>query len=178
MENGLAKGIREVEEKFERGEYFLLDLMLSAEAMKAGLKVLKPEIEKQSKKTRGTGKFLIGTVEGDLHDIGKTIVKTMLTAEGFEVIDLGVDVPDQKFVEKVKKHKPDILGLSALMTTTRIKQRDIINALKKANLRDQVKVMIGGAAVTPEWCEKIGADAFGEDAIDAVNKAKTLISNK
>jgi len=175
IENGLAKGLREVGGRFERGEMFLMQLIMSGEAMKAGLQVLKPEILKQKKQLTGSGTVLIGTVEGDIHDIGKSIVNAMLTAEGFDVIDLGVDVPDQVFVEKTKEIKPHILGLSALMTTTRTKQKDVIEALKRSELRDVAKVMVGGATITPEWAEEIGADAYGEDAVDAARKAKGLI---
>jgi methylmalonyl-CoA mutase cobalamin-binding domain/chain len=123
-----------------------------------------------------TGKFLLGTVEGDIHDIGKSIVAAMLTAEGFDVIDMGVDIPDKVFVEKTKELKPNILGLSALMTTTRTKQKDVIEALKQAGIRDKVRVMVGGATVTPEWAKEIGADSYGEDAIDATKKARQLLS--
>jgi len=175
IENGLAKGLREVGGRFERGEMFLMQLIMSGEAMKAGLQVLKPEILQQKKQLTGSGTVLIGTVEGDIHDIGKSVVIAMLTAEGFDVIDLGVDVPDQVFVEKTKEIKPHILGLSALMTTTRTKQKDVIEALKRSELRGVVKVMVGGATVTPEWAEEIGADAYGEDAVDAARKAKGLI---
>jgi len=175
IENGLAKGLREVGGRFERGEMFLMQLIMSGEAMKAGLQVLKPEILKQKKQLTGSGTVLIGTVEGDIHDIGKSVVNAMLTAEGFDVIDLGVDVPDQVFVEKTKEMKPHILGLSALMTTTRTKQKDVIEALRQSELRGFVKVMVGGATVTPEWAEEIGADAYGEDAVDAARKAKKLI---
>lgn len=175
IENGLAKGLKEVGGRFERGEMFLMQLIMSGEAMKAGLQVLKPEILKQKKQLTGSGTVLIGTVEGDIHDIGKSVVSAMLTAEGFDVIDLGVDVPDQVFVEKTKEIKPHILGLSALMTTTRTKQKDVIEALKRSELRDVAKVMVGGATVTPEWAEEIGADAYGEDAVDAARKAKNLI---
>lgn len=174
VENGLAKGLREVGRKFEAGEMFLMQLILSGEAMKAGVEVLKPEMLKQKKQATGP-KFLIGTVEGDIHDIGKSIVAAMLTAEGFEVIDVGADIADKVFIEKTKEIKPHILGLSALMTTTRTKQRDIIEALKQAGTRNAVKVMVGGATVTPEWAQETGADAYGEDAIEAVRKAKQLV---
>ncbi len=175
IEKGLAKGLREVGRRFECGELFLMQLILSGEAMKAGVQVLKPEILRLQKELKGMGTYLIGTVEGDIHDIGKSIVTAMLTAEGFDVVDLGVDVPDQLFVEKTKEIKPPILGLSALMTTTRTKQKDVIDALRRAGLKDAVKVMVGGATVTPEWAQEIGADAYGEDAIDATKKAKGLV---
>jgi 5-methyltetrahydrofolate--homocysteine methyltransferase len=175
IQNGLAKGLREIGAKFERGEMFLMELILGGEAMKAGLEVLKPEIAKQRKELTGSGTVILGTVEGDMHDIGKSVVNAMLTAEGFEVTDLGVDVPDQVFVNKTKEIKPHILGLSALMTTTRTKQKDVIDALKRAQLRNAVKVMVGGATVTPEWASEIAADGYGEDAVDAAKKAKELI---
>lgn len=177
IENGLAKGLREVGRRFECGEMFLMQLILSGEAMKAGVGVLKPEVLKQKRQLKGLGTFLIGTVEGDLHDIGKSIVSAMLTAEGFDVVDLGVDIPDNVFVEKVKEIKPQILGLSALMTTTRTKQKDVVEALKRAGARNMVKVMVGGATVTPEWARETGADAYGEDAVDAAKKAKQLVNS-
>jgi len=175
IENGLAKGLREVGRRFEAGEMFLMQLILSGEAMKTGVEMLKPEMLRQKKQLAGSGKFLIGTVEGDIHDIGKSIVAAMLTAEGFEVVDVGVDIPDKVFVDKTKEIKPNILGLSALMTTTRTKQRDVIEALKQAGARNAVKVMVGGATVTPEWAQETGADAYGEDAIEAARKAKQIV---
>jgi corrinoid protein of di/trimethylamine methyltransferase len=175
VEKGLAKGLREVGRKFEAGEMFLMQLILSGEAMKTGLEVLKPEMLRQKKQLAASGKFLIGTVEGDIHDIGKSIVAAMLTAEGFDVVDIGVDIPDRVFVEKTKELEPDILGLSALMTTTRTKQMDVIQALKQAGSRNAVKVMVGGATVTPEWAQQIGADGYAEDAIDATKKARQLL---
>jgi 5-methyltetrahydrofolate--homocysteine methyltransferase len=175
IQNGLAKGLREIGARFEKGEMFLMELILGGEAMKAGLEVLKPEIAKQRKELTGSGMVILGTVEGDMHDIGKSVVNAMLTAEGFDVTDLGVDVPDQVFVNKTKEIKPHILGLSALMTTTRTKQKDVIDALKRAQLRNAVKVMVGGATVTPEWASEIAADGYGEDAVDAAKKAKELV---
>jgi corrinoid protein of di/trimethylamine methyltransferase len=175
VEKGLAKGLREVGRRFEAGEMFLMQLILSGEAMKTGLEVLKPEMLRQKKQLATTGKFLIGTVEGDIHDIGKSIVAAMLTAEGFDVVDIGVDVPDKVFVEKTKELEPNIVGLSALMTTTRTKQMEVIDALRKAGARNTVKVMVGGATVTPEWAQQIGADGYGEDAIEATKKARELL---
>jgi trimethylamine corrinoid protein len=175
IENGLAKGLREVGRKFDCGEMFLMQLILSGEAMKTGVELLKPEILRQKKQLKGSGTFLIGTVEGDLHDIGKSIVSAMLTAEGFDVVDVGVDIPDKVFVDKTREIKPQILGLSALMTTTRTKQKDVIEALKQAGTRNAVKVIVGGATVTPEWAKEIGADAYGEDAVDAPKKARQLL---
>jgi trimethylamine corrinoid protein len=175
IENGLAKGLREVGRRFEAGEMFLMQLILSGEAMKTGVDMLKPEMLRQKKQLAASGKFLIGTVEGDIHDIGKSIVAAMLTADGFDVVDMGVDIPDKTFVEKTKELKPNILGLSALMTTTRTKQKDVIESLRQAGSRDAVKVMVGGATVTPEWAQQIGADAYGEDAIEATKIAKQLL---
>ena len=175
IENGLAKGLREVGRRFDCGEMFLVELILSGEAMKTGVEIMKPEILRQKKQLKGSGTFLIGTVEGDLHDIGKSIVSAMLTAEGFEVVDVGVDIPDKVFVDKAKEIKPQILGLSALMTTTRTKQKDVMEALKQAGTRNAVKVMVGGATVTPEWAKEIGADAYGEDGVEAPRMAKQLL---
>lgn len=178
IEKGLSKGVRIVGEGFGRGELFLMDLMAAAESMKAGLEILKPLILQKNEKLETIGMFLIGTVSGDIHDIGKTIVASMLFANGFEVIDLGVDVPNEVFVEKVKELQPDILGLSALMTTTMFSQKAVIDSLKKAGIRDKVKVMIGGAIVTQEWAEEIGVDAWSKDTLETVEKAKELIRLK
>jgi corrinoid protein of di/trimethylamine methyltransferase len=178
IEKGLAKGLREVGRRFEAGEMFLMQLILSGEAMKTGVEILKPEMVRQKKQLAASGKFLIGTVEGDIHDIGKSIVAAMLTAEGFDVVDMGADIPDKVFVDKTRELKPDILGLSALMTTTRTKQMDVIEALKQSGTRNTVKVMVGGATVTPEWAQTVGADGYGEDAIEAAKKAKQLLKDQ
>jgi len=177
VENGLAKGLREVGRRFEAGEMFLMQLILSGEAMKTGLEMLRPEMLRQKKQLASSGKFLIGTVEGDIHDIGKSIVAAMLTADGFNVFDIGVDIPDKVFVEKINEVKPEIVGLSALMTTTRTKQKDVIEALSRVGVRNGVKVMVGGATVTPEWAQEIGADGYAEDAIDATKKARQLLGS-
>jgi len=175
VDKGLAKGIRTVGERYGRGEIFLTELLMGAEAMKIGMKIINPEIQRQKKELKRVGSMVIGTVSGDIHDLGKNIVTALFSAHGFDVVDLGVDVPDQKFIEKVKELKPDILGLSALMTSTIPKQRDIINTLKSQGLRDKVKVMIGGAAVNEDFAHEIGADGYAENANDAVNKAKLLV---
>jgi len=177
LEEGLASALREIGDKFGRGEIFLTELVAAAQAMEAGAEVLKKKILEMGR-AEYVGRFLIGTVEGDIHSLGKGIVAAMLMAAGFEVIDLGEDVPTEVFVEKVREFKPDILGLSALMTTTMAKQREIIEALKAAGLRDKVKVMVGGAPVTEEWAREIGADACGLDANDAVKKALQLVGRK
>ncbi|MEM2137234.1 MAG: corrinoid protein [Candidatus Methanomethylicia archaeon] len=175
IENGLAEGIRIVGEKFEAGEVFLTELAIAAEAMKAALKILEPLILSSGKERKSLGKVVIGTVEGDIHDIGKNIVSIFLMASGFEVIDLGADVPVELFVEKVKEVKPDIVAMSALMTTTMVKMMDVIKALEREGLRDRVKVMIGGAPTSKEWAREIGADGHGSDAIEAVEVAKKFM---
>jgi len=174
LEHGLAKGLREVGDRFGRGEAFITELIAAAQAMEAGAEILNREIERRGAAREAVGRFLIGTVDS----IGKNIVATMLKAAGFEVIDIGVDVPTQTFVEKVRELKPDILGLSALMTTTMMKQKEVIEALREAGLRDQVKVIIGGAPVTEEWAREIGADAVGLDAASAVEASLKLIGAK
>ena len=175
LEEGLAKALKEVGDRFGRGDAFITELIAAAQAMEAGAGVLNEEIARRGASRRAVGRFLIGTVEGDIHSIGKNIVATMLSAAGFEVVDIGVDVTTETFVEKVRELKPDILGLSALMTTTMTKQRDIIEALRDAGMRDGVKVIIGGAPVTEDWVEEIGADACGLDAGSAVKTALSLM---
>ena len=177
LEEGLAKPLREVGNRFETGEAFITELIASAEVMEAGAEVLNREIARRGANRESAGRFLIGTVEGDIHSIGKNIVATLLNASGFEVIDLGTDVPTLTFVEKVKELEPDILGLSALMTTTMAKQKEIIGALTDAGLRSNVKVIVGGAPVTEEWVQEIGADAAGFDAGNAVQKAIDLMED-
>jgi len=176
IEDGLAQGLRQVGEQFGRHELFLPDLVMAAEAMKAALSILEPALVRRGEERRLVGRVLIGTVEGDVHDIGKSIVTAVLTAGGFEVIDLGVDVKASAFVEKVGELKPDILGLSALLSTAILKQREVAEALTKAGLRGKVKLIIGGAAVTKEWAERIGVDGFAKDAFEALDVAKKLLS--
>ena len=178
LEEGLAKALREVGDRFGRGDAFITELIAAAQAMEAGAEVLNKEIAKLGASRRTIGRFLIGTVEGDIHSIGKNIVATMLRSAGFEVIDLGVDVPTLTIVEKVRELKPDIVGLSALMTTTMTKQREVIEALEGAGLRGEVKVIVGGSPVTEEWVEEIGADACGLDAGSAVGLALELIGEE
>jgi corrinoid protein of di/trimethylamine methyltransferase len=175
LEDGLGRGLRRVGTLFGNREAFLPELVIAAEAMKAGLAILEPELREGSVARTQRGTFLIGTVAGDIHDIGKVIVSAMLIADGFKVIDLGVDVPTATFIEQVQQHQPDILGLSALLSTTIPLQREVIEALQHAGLRRKVKVMIGGAAVTPEWANEIEVDAYAKDAIEAVHLAKRLL---
>jgi len=175
IEAGLAKGVKIVGDRFAAGEAFLTELAIAAEAMKQATAILEPAISKSSKvPKKALGKVIIGTVEGDIHDIGKSIVSTMLMVAGFEVIDLGVDVPVEKFVEKTKEIKPDIIGMSALMTTTMLKMADIIKALEREGLKNKVKVMVGGAPTSEKWAEEIGADGYAGDAMEAVELAKKL----
>ena len=160
-------------EQFEKGDVFFPELLMAANAMKAAVSLLKPELSK----TKGVtvGKYLIGTVPGDAHDIGKNIVIMMLEQNGWEVTDLGIDVPEEKFCQAVKEGDYDILGLSALLTFTMPMLTDVINALKVAGLRDKVKIMVGGAPVTEKIATEAGADAYANDAVEAVKKAKGLI---
>ena len=177
LKKGLIKGVKTVGEKFGRGELFLPDLIMAGNAMSIGSEILRESIEKRTggRGLESIGKVIICTVKDDIHDIGKNIVITLLRVEGFEVIDLGKDVSTATIVEKVKDLKPDILGLSALLTTTMVRQREVIEALEKAGLRDKVKIMIGGAPTSEEWAEEIGADCWAPDAITAVKKARELI---
>ena len=174
--NGMAKGMEIVGEKYERNEYFLAELIMAGETMKEGMKVLEPYLK--AGELKKIGKVVIGTVRGDLHDIGKNIVATLLSAAGFEVVDLGVDVSPEKFVEAVKENNPDIVGMSALLTTTMVEMEEVIKALKESGLRDKVKVIIGGAPITEEFAKKIGADAAAKDAVEGVNICKSWVARK
>lgn len=176
ISKAVTPGMQEVGEKFDRGDVFLPQVMTLGESVSEASEILLEEMPKSEKKEGG--KIVIGTVEGDVHDIGKGIVQMMLRVEGFEIIDLGRDVALEKFVEAVKEHKPDIVGSSALMTTTRSNMEELEKMLKEAGVRDKVKTMIGGAPITEHYAKKIGADAYGENARDAVNKAKALFEKK
>ena len=175
INQGFVPGVNHVGEQFSCGEMFLPDLVLAGEAMKAAIAVLEPEMARRGTQRQTLGKVVIGTIEGDIHDIGKTLVATMLSASGFQVYDMGVDVPIARFVEKAREVEADIVGLSALLTTTMARQADAIAALKEAGLRPRVKVMVGGAPVTESWAAEIGADGTSEDAIGAVAVAKRLV---
>ncbi|MGZ8422055.1 MAG: cobalamin B12-binding domain-containing protein [Nitrospira sp.] len=173
--NGYVVGVRQVGETFACGDVFLPELVMAGEAMKAAIAVLEPELKKRGASREILGKVILATVEGDIHEIGKSLVGTMLTASGFEVFDLGVNVPTATILQKAEEVKADIIGLSALLTTTMIRQKEVIEALDKKGLRQGTKVMIGGAPVTSDWVKKIGADGYSEDAIGAVNTAKLLM---
>jgi corrinoid protein of di/trimethylamine methyltransferase len=174
INEGLSPGIDRVGELFATGEYFLPDLIIGGDAMKAALEVLEPALT-AGQERHVLGQVVLGTVEGDLHEIGKTLVGTMLTANGFQVTDIGVDKPAAEFVAAVKETGATLVGASALLTTTMLHQQEVIEALKEAGLGDQVKVMVGGAPVTESWAEKIGAHGYAEDAISAVALAKKLV---
>ncbi|MDY0266636.1 MAG: B12-binding domain-containing protein [Methanimicrococcus sp.] len=163
--------------EFEAGKLFLPHLLAASEAMNAGMAVLKPEMEKTKAQTTSKGKIVIGTIEGDIHSIGKDIVASMLGIAGFDVVDLGRDVPIKTFIEAVKEHNPVVVGSSALMTTTMINQIQIEEQLKEAGIRETVKTMVGGAPCTQDWADKIGSDIYGESASDAVSKIKATAGN-
>lgn len=174
INQGLTPGINRVGELFSSGEYFLPDLIIGGEAMKAALAVLEPALVGDQQRDV-LGRVVLGTVQGDLHEIGKTLVGTMLTAHGFQVNDIGVDKSAAEFVAAAKEMEAVLVGASALLTTTMPEQQKIIEELKEAGLRDRVKVMIGGAPTTQSWADKIGADGYAEDAISAVTLAKKLV---
>jgi corrinoid protein of di/trimethylamine methyltransferase len=171
INQGLTPGMNRVGELYSSGEYFLPDLIAAGEAMKRALGILEPALVGDEQR-EVLGHIVIGTVEGDMHEIGKTLVATMLSANGFRVTDIGVDCNSQKFIDAVEETGATLIGASALLTTTMTKQRELIEALGEAGLRTRVKVLIGGAPVTSEWAEQIGADAYAEDALSAVVRAK------
>jgi 5-methyltetrahydrofolate--homocysteine methyltransferase len=173
LKEGLIAAMGEVGRLFEANEYFVPEMLVAARAMQQGLGLLKPYLAKAG--TRSVGKAVVGTVKGDMHDIGKNLVAMMLEGSGFEVIDLGSDVTPQKFVQAAVDHKPNVIGLSALLTTTMPAMGTTIKALEEAGLRDQVKVMIGGAPVTGDFANKIGADGYSPDASSAVRLAMSLL---
>jgi corrinoid protein of di/trimethylamine methyltransferase len=175
ISQGFVLGVNKVGEAFSNGDLFLPELVMAGEAMKAAVAALEPEMKKRGSERQMLGKVVLATVEGDIHEIGKTLVGTMLSAAGFQVIDLGVDVSPARIVEKTTTINANIVALSALLTTTMVKQCEVIEALEKAGLRKTVKVMVGGAPVTREWAQKIKADGYSEDAIDAVKVAKQVL---
>jgi len=173
LKDGLIKGMDVVGEKYEAGDLFLPEMLAAAMTMKAGVDYLKPYLVGDSAETAGT--VVIGTVEGDIHDIGKNLVAMMLEGAGFDVIDVGIDIPSDDFVKAVKDKKPQILGLSSLLTNTMPAIKTVIDGLKEAGLRDQVKVMIGGAPVTQEFADEVGADGYASDAAGAVAIARGFV---
>ncbi len=173
IEKSLRPAMEVVGEKFEKGEFFLSELVVAGDLFKEIMdELISPRLKKEEKEL---GTIVIGTVKGDLHDIGKNIVATMLRVAGFNVIDLGVDVSPEDFLEAVKKYKPNIVGMSALLTTTMIEMENVVKELEKAGVRKDVKIIVGGAAVTEDFAKKIGADAYGKDAVEAVAICKRLV---
>jgi corrinoid protein of di/trimethylamine methyltransferase len=174
----LTEGIREVGDKFGTGELFLPDLVCASEVVKQALPVISAEIEKQGKQIKSLGKVVIGTVFGDIHSIGKSMVATLLFASGFEVIDLGVNVKGEEFLKAAKEQTPDIIAMSALLTTTMMEQKSVIEGLKKENIRNKVRVIVGGSPINQEFAENIGADGYGATAPEGVKLARSLLGIK
>lgn len=174
LQKGVVHGIARAGELWKANEYFLPDVILAADAFKAAMQPLEPRLKEGTDGRRG-GKFVIGVVEGDMHDLGKSLVGAMLTSAGFEVIDLGIDVPAGRFIDAVKTHQPDIVGMGAYMTTTMLQMRNIISELEAQGLRKSLKVMVGGVPTSQEFADEVGADAWGKDALDSMQKALKLI---
>ena len=176
IENGLSKGVQEVGKKFAEGEAFLPELIMAAEAMKAGVEILRPVMLQKKLQRQSLGTLVIGTVRGDIHDIGKNIVAVISEAAGFNVIDLGTDVAPEHFATKAKETTAQIVAMSTLLTVTTPEQKNSIDALSKEGVRKKVKVVVGGAAVTSNWATEIGADGYSDNAAEAVELFKTLIT--
>lgn len=178
IEEGLSKGIREVGDKFEKLELFLPDMMQAAEAMSRAIAILEEKIPFKEYSEKSKGVVVVGTVEGDIHDIGKNILIALLKANGFKVYDLGKDVPSIKFIEKAEEINADVIAISALLSSTMIKQEEIIKMLNDMKKRDKYMVIVGGAPVTEEWAKKIGADAYGKTANEGILKIIEFMKNK
>jgi len=176
MMDVILDAIKQVGDEFSRGELWLPELVGAAEAVKSAIPVIEEEIKKRERKRETVGVVVIGTVKGDIHDIGKNLVATFLTVNGFGVIDLGVDISAEKFIEAVIKHKPNVLAMSALLTVTGHEQRNVIDALKETGIRDKVKVMVGGGAITQGFADDIGADGYDPTAAGAAQLAKSLLA--
>jgi len=172
---GFVVGVNYIGDLFGKGEAFLPELVMAGEAMKTAVAVLEPELKKLGEAREMMGRVVLATVEGDIHEIGKTLVGTMLSASGFEVVDLGVDQPAEKIIGKALEIDANLIGMSALLTTTMVRQREVIEELDKEGMRPRIKVMVGGAPITRDWAEKIKADGTSEDAIGAVQLAKKLV---
>ena len=177
IEKGFRRGMKEIGDRFERLEIYLPEMILAADIMNKGIEILRPYLQAQTN-SASTGKILLGTIQGDVHEIGKNIVKILLEGAGFEVIDLGKDVNVFTFIDKFQELQPDIIGISALMTNTMENIPRVIENLKALDLRDKVKIMVGGAPVLPDWAEEIGADGYGDNATEAVELAKKWISDR
>lgn len=174
LQGGLIAGMDEVGRDFKAGELFVPEVLIAARAMHAGMDVLRPLLADSD--AMSAGKYLIGTVKGDLHDIGKNLVKMMIEGAGFQTIDLGTDVEPQAFVDAVRENQPQLVGMSALLTTTMVQMKTTVEALEEAGLRDSVKIMVGGAPVTDAFAQEIGADAYAADAASAVDVARSLVA--
>ncbi|MFX1598927.1 MAG: B12-binding domain-containing protein [Promethearchaeota archaeon] len=179
VQKGITKGLKIIGERFEKGEFFLMHLVAAGEAVKRVMnELIEPELKRQATKLESIGKVVIGTVEGDIHDIGKNIVASMLITAGFEVYDLGKDVPPVDFINKAKEVDADIIGASALLSTTMPAQREIVDLLRKEGLKKSIKVMVGGAPATEDWAKEIGADGYAENAVEAISVAKKLVNRQ
>ena len=174
LQDALIKAMAEVGQRFENGDFFVPEMLIAASAMKAGLEILRPQLAAAN--VKALGKVVIGTVQGDLHDIGKNLVSMMLEGAGFEVIDLGADVSPVKFAQAIREHKPQFVGMSALLTTTMPRMKDTIEAIEDMGLRRAVKVMVGGAPVTEKYAQQIGADIYAPDASSAARLARQLVA--
>jgi trimethylamine corrinoid protein len=175
MQMGLSKGTDAIGEQFERGEAYLPQLIMAGETFKAAMEILNPEIKRQKKDVAPVGTVVIASVKGDLHSIGKNIVATVLETNGFNVVNMGVDQGALQIIEEAEKVHADAIGLSALMSTTMPSQKEVIDALRELNLRDKYRVVVGGGPVTQEWADEIGADGYGENAVQAVELLKGLL---
>jgi len=178
IDHGFVPGMAEVGEQYAQHKLFLPDMLAAAEAMKAAMAVLEPELKRQGGERPPAGTVILGTTKGDIHEIGKILVGTLLTANGFKVHDLGVDVPSERFASTAKELNADVIGVSALLTTTMRGQRSVVEALDRAGLRSQVKIIVGGAPVTRKWAEEIGADGYAKDAITAVALVRGLLAER
>lgn len=178
IETGMSPAMEEIGRKFQSGEMFLPELQLSAYVFQAAMDILHPKLSEAKQKVKPRGRIVMGTVKGDIHSIGKTLVCTMLKTAGLEVIDLGVDIPTFTFLEEAQRNEADIIGLSALLTTTIPQQREVIEALNSQGLRERFQVIVGGAPVTQEWANEIGADGYGGNAAQAVELVKRLCASK
>ena len=178
IETRMSPAMEEIGRKFQTGEMFLPELALSADVFQAAMDILQPKLSEAKQKVKPKGRIVMGSVKGDIHSIGKDLVCTMLKTAGFEVFNLGVDIPTFTFLEEAQKNEVDIIGLSALMTTTMPQQREIIEALNSEGLRGKFQVIVGGGSVNQEWANKIGADGYGESPAQAVELAKRLCASK
>jgi len=175
LNNGLVKGMDVIGIKFKNNEVFIPEVLIATRAMKAGMDIIRPFLTNERIKPKA--KIVMGTIKGDLHDIGKKIVGMMLEREGYEIVDIGIDVPKEKFIKAIKKENPDIIGMSALLTTTMAYMREVIEAVEKAKLKQNVKIIIGGAPITQAFADEIKADGFAPEAVSAVELVKYLLKN-